>query len=299
MRTFVMAAVAVLILSAAAAATPTLAQSNTAITVGIDTDATGNQALSLGAIDGCRLVQQGDTFQVDVFAKGIPAPSGFFDGISGFAFNFKYDPNVINVTAIDANLMLAGGGTRDPFEVTNPLPDTDGNFRADEADLSQRFESGDGVLARLTLLAVGPGVSPLTLGDDASSDADGIPDVLGAAGRPQYNISEIDNAEIGVGQACSAPTPVIPVTPSPGPGGTIAPSEPANGGGETGSHAPGGSGPTAAGETPRPTVAVQTPPSSGSGLSTGAIIGIVAGGIAGATALGAAAWYALRRSRTS
>ncbi|MDO8614945.1 MAG: cohesin domain-containing protein [Dehalococcoidia bacterium] len=299
MRTLLVAAVAVLILSAAAAATQTLAQAP-AITIGIDTDPTDNQALSLGTIESCRVVQPGDSFEVDVFAKGIPPAAGLSNGLSGFAFNVKYDPAIIKVTAINTDLMLSGAGPRNPFEVADPLPDSDGSFRIDEADLSRNFESGDGVLLRLTLQAVGPGLSTLIVGDD---EADGVPDVLGAAGNPKYDIATVQNAAMGAGQPCTAPSPVFLPTSTPGettgatetPGGS--PGEtPAGGGTST----PGASGTSGIGSTSATPGGAQTPQSqSDSGLSAVAIAAIVVGAVAAAGALGAGAWYAWRRSRPS
>ncbi len=290
MRAYVVVALAALIISAAAAATQATAQA--AVTTGIDTDPTGNQANSLGTIEACRTVKQGDTFQVDVFVKGVPPASGFSNGLSGFGFNFEYDPKILKVTAVDANLMLAAAGPRNPFEIAGPLPDSDGNFRVDEADLSQHFESGDGVLLRVTLQAVGPGLSTLVLGDDTAPDADGIPDVLGAAGVPQYAIAAVHNAAIGVDQPCAAPSPVIPVTPSP---------EPSRPGASTGGGTPGPGGTAAPGGVPTGQTGdtLETTQSQGdSGLSTAAVIAISAAAAAAVIALGAGAWVAWRRRRS-
>jgi len=294
MRAYVVAAVAALIISAAAAATQATAQA--AVTTGIDTDPTGNQANSLGIIEACRTVTQGDTFQVDVFVKGVPPASGLSNGLSGFALNFIYDPKILKITATDANMMLAAAGPRNPFEVADPLPDSDGNFRVEEADLSQHFESGDGVLLRVTLQAVGPGLSTLVLGDDVPPEPDRLPDVLGAAGIPQYNIAAVQNAAIGVDQPCTAPSPVIPVTPSPGP------TRPGAATGPSGSRTvgPGGTSPSSAVPTGQTGDTLETTkPQGDSGLSTGAIIAISVLVAAGVVALGAGAWIAWRRSRPS
>ncbi len=300
MRILMVVAAAALMLSVAAATTQTLAQP--AVTIGIDTDPTGNQGLVLGAIENCRAVQPGDSFQVDVFTKGIPPASGFSDGLSGFALNLRYDPAVLKVTAINTDLMLSAAGPRNPFDVTDPLPDSDGNFRADEADLSRNFESGDGVLMRLTLQAVGTGLSSLILSDDIPPAPDGIPDVLGAAGNPKYQIATIQNAAIGVGQACTAPAPVFPATATPGPGATTGASggpgatTGASGGpGGTSSAAPGTA--TGSGGAATPSGGLSSGKEDDSGLSTGAVAAIVIGAVAAAGAVGAGAWYALRRSR--
>ena len=294
MRAYVAVAVVALMIGAAAATQATAQQ---AVTTGIDTDPAGNQANSLRTIEACRTVKQGDSFPVDVFVQGVPPASGFSDGLSGFGFNFKYDPKVLEVTAIDANMMLAAAGPRNPFEVADPLPDTDGNLRVDEADLSQHFESGDGVLLRVTLQAVGPGLSTLGLGDDSGGSADGIPDILGAAGNPLYAIAAVQNAAIGVDQPCTAPSPVVLATPSPGPGSPAATGTP-TGGAAAGTTSPAGTSPSGAQPTGPGGTNQTTPSENDSGLSTGAVIAIAVG-VAGVAALGAGAWIARRRSRPS
>lgn len=206
------------------------------VSVGIDANISGNSPNALGPQDACNSLNVGDTLQVDVWVKGVPPVnedrSSF--GIAGWSFNLVYDPAVVNFTAAQNNMML---NTSAPFEFVmanfdpdggaNPFPATSGNMRLDFADISEDYENGDGVLSRLTLTAVGPGATTLSLED--SLEGQPSPAIYMVAGFP-YGVSQRHDALIVVGGSCAGapvPTPFDPpdtwleeyglVTPAPTP----------------------------------------------------------------------------------
>jgi hypothetical protein len=145
----------------------------------------------------------------------------FAGGIAGFAFNLLYDPAVVNVTSIapiSATSLIASGTDFIPWSFSEPPPDSDGNLKVVELDLSTTYESGDGVLIRITFAAVGTGTSPLILGDEASGttvwadDDDGNPAVYHADAEA-LPLASNQSGQIVVGDSCLSPTPSS--TPAP------------------------------------------------------------------------------------
>lgn len=93
------------------------------VTVGVDVDSSGNTAGSLGEIQNCRTVQQGDSFEIDVFAQGIPALSAQGGGIAGYGFDILFDPSVIQ---------LGGDNDGDNAKRTSDGVDNDRDGQTDE-----------------------------------------------------------------------------------------------------------------------------------------------------------------------
>ncbi len=116
---------------------------------------------ALGTRQICVSKAVGAIFDIDVTVKGIDAA----DRMTGFSFDLGYDPTKLNVVGFDAvgQMIGANGGTVN-ISFTDIPPDADGTFVVAESDFGAALaESGDGVLARITLESVGAGVSPLTL----------------------------------------------------------------------------------------------------------------------------------------
>ncbi len=170
--------------------------------VAIDSDPSGNTATHIDTIDSCVSVPgPGTTFSIDLVVDQVPST-----GAVAIASNILYDPSVVNITGIDFNYLLASAGPMTVFEVTDPLPDTDGNFREDFADLSPNYESGPGVLARVTLQAVGTGSTNLTLDEQVSGA--GVPTIDDRNGIP-YAVNNVLGATVAVGRPCSAETDLL------------------------------------------------------------------------------------------
>ena len=192
------------------------------VTMGVDADPTDNTAISLGPIDSCVSVSKGDTFEVDLFITNVA------DLVAWEAY-FEYDMTVVNVVGRDVMMFQAKEPGSRVFDLSETLPDIDGRYRMSVVDMaeSSASESGSGVLGRLTLRAVGAGVSPanLLLFDiDSDGKIDSGPFLTSAAGEPIGDIDgngvfdgPISQAQIAVDTACPAttvsPSPTTPVAP--------------------------------------------------------------------------------------
>jgi len=233
--TFAGGVLAGLLLAAAASLAAVLASGETAaqapVTMGVDADPTGNTATSLGPTDPCVSVSTGDTFEVDLFITDVA------DLVAWEAY-FEYDMTVVNVVGRDVMMFEAADPRSRVFDLSEALPDIDGRYRMSIADFAEppAPESGSGTLGRLTLKAVGAGISPaniLVLDIDSDGKRDAGPFLTSAAtGEPIGDVDgngvfdgPISQAQIAVDTACPAttasPSPTTPVA-SPSPTGPVA-----------------------------------------------------------------------------
>ena len=297
-----MAAVALLALLALAATIPPWdAAAQQGLSIGVDADPAGNTATSLDSIEPCVQVGNGDTFQIDIFVTGV-------DDLTAWEVYFSFDGDVVNVTDRDVEMFQAAGEGSSVFDASDVLPSSGGLYRVGAVDLSQPPvpESGSGVLARLTLEAVGAGLSPAIL-TTIDADNDGKIDIgpqlsdaelkpLGDANGDGFFDGPFLGAQIAVGRDCPAgpeSTPVLTVAPpatSPTQGATPVT--------------------TATAERPSPTssvtatapIASPTPSSNEDGgtdwTSGGLIAAYVVAGLAGALLVSGGAFLAINRRRS-
>ena len=200
-------------------------------TIGVDADPAGNSATSLGSIDSCISVQKGDTFQIDIFVADV-------EDLLGWEAYFSFDGDVVNVTDRDVRLFLAASPNSDVFDASDVLPSTGGLYRVGAVDLSQppSPDAGSGVLARLTLEAVGAGLSQAVLisidaNNDgktdlgpqlSNSDLQAIGDVNGDG----FFDGTVLSGQIAVDRDCAAEptrTPLATDTPATSPTGGATP----------------------------------------------------------------------------
>jgi hypothetical protein len=116
----------------------------------VDLDVTGNAATSLGTLDSCIEAAPGDTVNFDVTATNIP--TGF--EMIAFGYTVNYDEAALTIETQDHEFLLAANFPSAVFNVSQEIPDTDGNenWIASVADISGgQAESGSGVLSRLTV----------------------------------------------------------------------------------------------------------------------------------------------------
>lgn len=197
-----------LLLSAIA---PALAQDTS---IGVDADPAGNSATTLGIIDECITVASGDTFEVDIFVRDVT------DLLAWSAY-LETDPAVVQVVDRDVELFQAANEGSNVFDGSEQTPDTDGFYSLNAVDTADppAPDSGSGVLARVTLEALGPGVSPLSLAyrdidDDGSidqgpflrnADAEHIDD----DNDDTFFDGDVDDARVAVDMASCPPKPVV------------------------------------------------------------------------------------------
>jgi hypothetical protein len=212
--------------------------------VAIDTTTSGNDDSAIGTIDSCASVSVGDTLTFDLIIQGVHDA----DRIGGYQVDVDYDPSIISITGIiDAD---AAGSTA-PNDVTiisriassgslGFLSLSDAVTNSVSMTLSgvdatalpaypDQHESGDGVLARVTVTGVGNGVTDLDVGGP-SGGLDRLPDVLinsGVNAGAPVPVTTVQDGAIAVGQPCPestpTPTPTVTPTPTPTPTPTLAP----------------------------------------------------------------------------
>jgi hypothetical protein len=172
-----------------------------AVSVGVDVDIDDNNdgtpdntATSLGSIERCIQVANGAQFDIDVYIKDAPP-------LRGFDVVFNYQAGVLQVEARNVQMFLAGsGGTVIDLSDLLLVPDTDGYYATGGFDTVGPHESGSGVLVRLSLKAVGTGVSPATLTMVNLWDPNGNP--IPPVNPYGYFVGPILNGQIAVGQPC-------------------------------------------------------------------------------------------------
>jgi hypothetical protein len=143
---------------------PTPAAAGPLIEMGIDPEATGNTASTLGTLEPCvRVDVPSPAFDgvsdhnIDVYIKGdIQAPIAYDVSVT-------YDQNVVHIAAPGTDTLIKMPGATEP--TTEPVPDSDGTFIAGAIYLgpTEFGTPGDGVLVRLGLDIGGSGVVEFTL----------------------------------------------------------------------------------------------------------------------------------------
>jgi hypothetical protein len=135
-----------------------VAQGQDVTAIGIDASPVGNTATSLGEIDACTAVSQGDSLQVDLFVQNAE------DLLAWEAYLF-FDSELLTVTGRDVQFFQAAGEGSSVFDASESVPDDDGRYRVGGADIADppSPESGSGVLARLSLRALAPGTATLSI----------------------------------------------------------------------------------------------------------------------------------------
>lgn len=138
------------------AAAPIVGQETT--TIGIDASPVGNTDTSLGKIDSCVAVSEGDSLQVDIFVQDV-------DNLLAWEAYLFFDRELLKVTERDVQLFQAATEGSNVFDASESVPDDDGRYRVGGADIAdpQSPESGSGALARLTIEALAPGTATLSI----------------------------------------------------------------------------------------------------------------------------------------
>jgi len=125
--------------------------------MGIDADPTDNSATSLGNIDACVSVATGQTFDVDIYVTDVV-------DLKGWQGTLVYEPSILRIAEVDVELFLASAESGRLLNISDPLPNQDGSYGLSVADMTPGGGyDGSGLLARVTLEAVGAGTSFLTL----------------------------------------------------------------------------------------------------------------------------------------
>lgn len=176
--------------------------------IGIDADPSGNTATSLGTIDDCASIRTSDTQEIDIFVTDVT------DLLAWEAY-LVYDPAILEIVDRDVTLFQGANEGSTVQDVSEDVPDDDGRYQLAAFDSADPMspDSGSGTLARVTVRAVGSGVSPLSL-PLTDVDSDGAPDqgpfLRDADGEPIGDENgdtlfdgQIVDAKIAVDESCS------------------------------------------------------------------------------------------------
>ena len=137
---------------------PQSPQAATAPTVSVDTEITGNSAITVGAVDACQgVASSAGPVSVDIVIQGVTS-------LSLFEADLLYNGAVLTVIdPVLSEFILAEPPFPPPvvFDFSDTPPDNDGVFHISVA--SNGSGSGDGVIVRLTLQPTSGGTSHLKL----------------------------------------------------------------------------------------------------------------------------------------
>jgi hypothetical protein len=215
----------------------------------VDMDTTGNlsspcagqgcQPGMLGTVQSCAEVDPGGSTQMDIVVDSIPnheTANGIGPNIQAFDMDLILDPSVVQVSAVNNSIGMEYQATPHHGNLTNTEapPDSDsnpGDFSMEEVDFGSVGESGKGILIRLTLQGLTPGVSSLHLQYTPLQGPPLIYDNTGGQGA--YYIGEVRDARIAVHPSTCADTPAPtaqPATPTSTP--TATPAAPVGGAAE-------------------------------------------------------------------
>jgi len=137
--------------------------------IGIDADSSGNTATTLGTIDECVEIREDESHEVDIFIRDVT-------DLLAWEAVLTFEPGVLEVVEEDVQLFMAANEGSDVQDVSREMPG-EGRYQLAAFDAADPFapDSGSGVLARVTVKGVGPGVSELRL-PLLDLDEDGNPD---------------------------------------------------------------------------------------------------------------------------
>ncbi len=203
------------------------------VELGADTDPDGNTATFVGTRDDCVSVDAGDTFEFDIFVSHV-------DNLVAWELYLRFDSSIIEVVDADMHMFLANNPRSKLIKKWVPV--SDGQHFLGAADRKLLGVSGSGVLARLTLRAMAPGISAaeFTYRDvDGDGNVDIGPRLTDSGGIAVGDVTgdgvfdgPTYHALIAVGESCPIATaiPSLPPSPPPSPppqpgGGTSNPSD--------------------------------------------------------------------------
>lgn len=136
--------------------------------IGIDADASGNTDTTLGTIDECIVIGVGESHEVDIFVRDVT-------DLLAWEAVLTFEPEVLKVVDEDVRLFMAANEGSDVQDLARELSEGRHYLGAFDAADPPTPDSGSGVLARVTIEGVGPGVSELRM-PLSDLDGDGNPD---------------------------------------------------------------------------------------------------------------------------
>lgn len=192
----------------AAAAGPILA---------IDADPSGNTASHVEKLNSCVSVANGTTFKVDIVVTDV-------NELLAWEAYLQYDQAVLMVTQRDVKQFQAVKPGASVIDLSAKVPDRSGQYHLAAADTADppNASSGSGILARITLQAIGSGASKLSVAKQPDRgpllrDVDGK--IIANNGGDPYFDGETRDAQVAVDRPCPKGTDVGQPFPGDSSGG--------------------------------------------------------------------------------
>jgi hypothetical protein len=175
----------------------------------VDAVTLGNEPDTIGAIDACTSVDVGDEFAVDLLVTDV-------SDIVAWELRLEFDSEIVNLTSVDYDQLLVSdepGVTISPKLMDAESPD---RVFLGAGEVRGEPDNGSGVLARLSMVAVSPGVSQLSIISQPSYRGPRLTNSLGgfisdSNGDGLWD-GGVSNAQVTVGTSCSNVEP-IPTSP--------------------------------------------------------------------------------------
>jgi hypothetical protein len=171
------------------------ARANPGLAVAIDGNpgaTPANTATSLGSREACISKSLNDTFTIDITVAEVA-------DLKAWEATINYNPAVLKVTNKDVLYLLAAGGGN-VWDASGPVPDQSGDYQSGAVDLNNPgTHTGSGVLTRLTLQAIGNGVSNLDLYNVSLEEPGNVE--IGDVNQDGWFDGPLFHAAIGVGQS--------------------------------------------------------------------------------------------------
>ncbi len=160
-------------------------------TVSVDTSTPGNGANAVGTIEWCTSIASiGASFDVDIVIQGVTS-------LSGFEADLFYNPSIVTVTGENGAFFLNRGFF---FDLSDPTPDTDGRYHIVLA--TSGFDSGSGVVVRLTMQGNANGISGLSLGNIKMKDS--ANNVVQPADARGFYTGPVNSGSVAIGVPCGS-----------------------------------------------------------------------------------------------
>lgn len=136
----------------------------------IDVLPAGNKANEIDAIEDCAEADVGDVFLVDIVIEDV-------QDLLAWEIALSYDPAVLSVTSRDVMVFQDANSGSSVIDLSASTPDTSGRYVLGAVDTADppSADSGSGVLAHVTMKAIGEGTSPITM-DKLDLNGDGNAD---------------------------------------------------------------------------------------------------------------------------
>ncbi len=210
-----------LFLAAGLLQSPSAGQAQSVTRLGVDLISDGDADSFVGSVQGCLEVDVGDSFPIDLYIEDA-------QGLRAWELRFSFDHELLQIVGHDFGQFLL---STDPSGIIFPslyeMETADRYFLA-ASEFRGTPDSGSGVLARMSMQAMAPGRSTVTIVTEPSYIAPHLTDDNGTG----VFAGITSHGEVAVGEPCSTsdPKPDQPPTsdsPSTGDDNGFASSPPA------------------------------------------------------------------------